>query len=62
MAHSLPNSDIEYAAIVHVEAVYVDFALLWTVFGVTVAITITSTICCFCVFFVVSTSQWLLVL
>ncbi|XP_065886649.1 uncharacterized protein [Dysidea avara] len=50
--YSVPSSDYEYAARVLIEAVYIDFALLWIVFGVTVAITITSTICCFCVFFV----------
>ena len=58
LRYSVPTSEIDYAAQVTVEAVYVDFALLWTVFGVTVAITITSTVCCFCIFFVVSVSSW----
>lgn len=54
LRYSRPTSEVDYAAYVYVTAMYVDFALLWMVFGVTVAITVTCTVCCFCIFFVVS--------
>ena len=53
LQYSVPTNEVGYAAEVTVEAVYVDFALLWTIFGITMAITITFTVCCF-FFFVVS--------